>query len=57
MPAIEEIIPELAGKAQPVSQPGNFVLSKQLLTLISTLQSRNGWLRETIRIKFAVKEY
>lgn len=54
MPAIEEIISELTGTAQTVSQPGNFVLSKQLFTLITTLQME-GW--ETIWIKFSVEEY
>lgn len=48
MTAIEEIIAELTGKAQTVSQPANFVLSKQLFTSISALQSMNGRLRHNV---------
>lgn len=48
MPAIEEIISELTGKAQTVSQPDNFVLRKQSFTLISTLQSINERLRDNV---------
>jgi len=55
MPATEEIISEMAGKSTDCFANRQCCVSKELLTLISTLQSRNGWLRETIWIKFAVK--